>query len=178
MEAFYKTVGLGVIGGGGLVRDVEMRAEGDPQSRGELRTTVRGDSIWHTKGGDPVVNQSGGTVHRRGGGQGNGLRPTGSVVNNGEEVGVTRRGGEGTNQINMNVGEMGNRKRNGSWPKMSMAVHLRSLAGKADLAPEGNIFGLVRPDVARREEPAGSRGARVSKSMNMLKENMSETLWN
>ena len=66
MEAFYKTVGLGVIGGGGLVRDVEMRAEGDPQSRGELRTTVRGDSIWHTKGGDPVVNQSGGTVHCRG----------------------------------------------------------------------------------------------------------------
>ena len=100
------------------------------------------------------------------------------MVNNGEEVGVTRRGGEGTNQINMNVGEMGNRKRNGSWPKMSMAVHLRSLAGKADLAPEGNIFGLVRPDVAGREEPAGSRGARVSKSMNMLKENMSETLGN
>ena len=41
-----------------------------------------------------------------------------------------------------------------------------------------NILGQVRPDVTEREELAGSLGAWVSKSMNMLKENMSETLWN
>ena len=29
-EAFHQTVGLGVISSGGLVRDVEVRAEGDP----------------------------------------------------------------------------------------------------------------------------------------------------
>ena len=41
-----------------------------------------------------------------------------------------------------------------------------------------NILGQVRPDVTEREELAGSLGAWVSKSVNMLKENMSETLWN
>ena len=177
VEAFHQTVGLGLIGRGGLVRDVEVRAEGDPQVRSELRTTVRGDSIWHTETGDPVVNQSGSTVYRRGGGQGNGLGPTGSAINDGEEVGVTRRGGEGANQINVDVRESRNGKRNGSRPKMSMAVHFRSLAGEAGMAPEGNIFGKVRPDITGREEPVGSPGAWVSKSVNTLKENMAETLW-
>ena len=49
VEPFHKTVGLGMVGGGRLVRDVEVRAEGNPQGRGELRTAVRGDNIWHTK---------------------------------------------------------------------------------------------------------------------------------
>ena len=97
MEAFHQTVGLGVIGGGGLVRDIEVRTERDPQVRGELWATVRSDSVWHTKTGDPMMNQSGSTVRCHGGGQGNGLRPTGSAVNNSEEVGVARRGGEGAN---------------------------------------------------------------------------------
>ena len=85
VETFHQTVGLGVIGSGGLVRDIEVRAERDPQVRGELWSAVRGDSVWHTKTGDPMMNQSGGTVPCRGGGQGNGLRPTGSSVNNGED---------------------------------------------------------------------------------------------
>ena len=85
VETFHQTVGLGVIGSGGLVRDIEVRAERDPQVRGELWSTVRGDSVWHTKTGDPMMNQSGGAVPCRVGGQGNGLRPTGSSVNNGED---------------------------------------------------------------------------------------------
>ena len=124
------------------------------------------------------MDQNGGPVCRHGGGQGNGLRPMGSAVNNGEEVGVARRGGEGANQINMDVRKMRHRKRNGRQLKMSMAVDFKPLAGKTDTAPQGYIFGQMRPDITGREEPAGSPGARMSKAMNMLKKDMSETLRN
>ena len=178
VETFHQTVGLGVIGSGGLVRDIEVRAERDPQVRGELWSTVRGDSVWHTKTGDPMMDQNGGAVCHRGGGQGNGLRPTGSSVNNGEEVGVARRGGEGPNQVNMDMRETGHGERNGRRLKMSMAVDFRRLTGKTGTAPQGYIFGQMRPDITGREEPAGSPGARVSKAMNMLKKDMSESLRN
>ena len=147
METFHQTVGLGVIGSGGLVRDIEVRAERDPQVRGELWSAVRGDSVWHTKTGDPMMNQSDGAVCRHGGGQGNGLRPTGISVNNGEEVGVARRGGEWPNQVNMDMRETGHRKRNGRRLKMSMAVDFRRLTGKTGMAPQGYIFGQMRPDI-------------------------------
>ena len=94
VETFNKAVGLGMIGGSRLVRDVEVRAKGDPEGRGELRIAVRSDSIRHTKTGDPVMHQRGGAILCHGGGQRNGLRPTGSAVNNGEKVGVTGGGGE------------------------------------------------------------------------------------
>ena len=124
------------------------------------------------------MNQSGGTVRRRGGGQGNGLRPMGSAVNNGEEVGVARRGGEGANQINMDVRKTGHGKRNGRWSKVSMAVNFTRLAGKTSTTPPGHIFGQMRPDITGREESAGSLGAGLSEAMNMLKEDMLESLWN
>ena len=78
----------------------------------------------------------------------------------------------------MDMREKGNGKRNSRWSKMSMAVDFRRLAGKTGAAPKGNIFGQMRPDIMGREEPAGSPGAWVNKSVNMLKENMSETLRN
>ena len=74
--------------------------------------------------------------------------------------------------------ETGHRERNGSQLKMSMAVDFKPLAGKTGTAPQGYIFGQMRPDITGREEPAGSPGARVSKAMNMLKEDVSETLRN
>ena len=58
----------------------------------------------------------------------------------------------------MNVGETGSKKRNGHWPKMSMAVHFRGLASEAGTTPEGDIFGQVRPDIAGGKEPVGSPG--------------------
>ena len=72
----------------------------------------------------------------------------------------------------MDMREKGNGKRNSRWSKMSMAVDFRRLAGKTGAAPKGNIFGQMRPDIMGREEPAGSPGAWVNKSVNMLKENM------
>ena len=102
----------------------------------------------------------------------------GSSVNNGEEVGVARRGGEWPNQVNMDMREAGHGKRNGRQLKMSMAVDFRRLTGKTGTAPQGHIFGQMRPDITGRVEPAGSPGAGVSKAMDMLKKDRSETLRN
>ena len=78
----------------------------------------------------------------------------------------------------MDMRETGHGERNGRWLKMSMVVDFRRLTGKTGMAPHGYIFGQMRPDITGREEPAGSPGARVSKAMNMLKKDMSETLRN
>ena len=45
VKAFNEAVRLGRIGSGGLVGDVEGRAEGSPERRGELRTLVRSDGV-------------------------------------------------------------------------------------------------------------------------------------
>ena len=90
VEPFHKTVGLGMVGGGRLVRDVEVRAEGNLQGRGELGLRLEVIISGTPKTRNPVVNQSGGTVRRHGGGQRNGFRPARSAVNKGEEVGVSR----------------------------------------------------------------------------------------
>ena len=82
VKSFDATVGLRVVGGGGLMRDVEARAERSPESRGELRTSVGSDDVRYTKTSNPMMHQGGG------GGQGNSLRPTGGPVNDGEQVGV------------------------------------------------------------------------------------------
>ena len=60
--------------------DVELSAKAVPESRGELWATVRGDGGGNSEAGNPVVNE--------GRGEGNGLRPTGSTVNDGEEMGM------------------------------------------------------------------------------------------
>ena len=39
-KSFDEAIGLRVVGGGGLMRDVEARAERSPECRGELRTSV------------------------------------------------------------------------------------------------------------------------------------------
>ena len=40
MKMFHEAVGLRMVGGGGLVRDVKVRTERSPKRRGELRTSV------------------------------------------------------------------------------------------------------------------------------------------
>ena len=64
-----------MIGSGGLVRDVEVREEGSPERRGELRTSVRSDDVRLTKTSNPMMYryQCGGTVIGGGGGLRNGL---------------------------------------------------------------------------------------------------------
>ena len=53
VKLFDEAVGLRVVGGGGLMRDVEARAERSPESRGELRTSVGSDDVRYTKMSNP-----------------------------------------------------------------------------------------------------------------------------
>ena len=73
------------------------------ESRGELRAPVRGDGGGYSKTGNPVVNEGGCTSVSGGGGEGNSFWPTGSTVNNGEEMGMLGGGRKGAYKIHMNV---------------------------------------------------------------------------
>jgi len=100
VKALDETVGLGMIGGGGVVCDVEKGAKVGPEGGGELRTTVRGDVARHTVARDPVVNEVGGSGS---GGEGNGVDPAGGAVHDGEKMGVSLGGRERTNQVDVKV---------------------------------------------------------------------------
>ena len=83
--------------------DVELTAKAVPEGRGELGATVRGDGGGNSEAGNPVVNEGRCTGIGGGGGEGNGLRPTGGTVNDGEEMGMLGGGGERANEIHVNV---------------------------------------------------------------------------
>jgi len=62
VEAFHQAVGLGVVGGGLGVLDVEEAAQGGPQGRGELGAAVRCDDRWDAESAHPTLKQSRGAV--------------------------------------------------------------------------------------------------------------------
>ena len=49
VKALNKTIGLRMVGSGGLMSDVEEAAKVKPKSRCELGTTVRSDNGRHAK---------------------------------------------------------------------------------------------------------------------------------
>jgi hypothetical protein len=57
VEAFNEAVGLGVIGSGGMMGNVEKGAEGGPEVGSELGATVRSDVGGDAVVGDPVVDE-------------------------------------------------------------------------------------------------------------------------
>jgi hypothetical protein len=62
VEAFHHAVGLGVIGGGLRVLDVQEGAQGGPQGQVELGAAVRCDDGGHSKAAHPSLKQSRGAV--------------------------------------------------------------------------------------------------------------------
>ena len=103
VKTFDESIGLRMVGGGGAVLDMELATKAVPESRGELRASVRGDGGGYSKTGNPVVNEGGCTSIGGGGGEGNSFWPTRSAVNNGEEMGMLGGGRKGAYKIHMNV---------------------------------------------------------------------------
>ena len=98
VEALYQAVGLRMIGGGGLVGDIEEVTEVKPKGGGELGTPVRSNDGGNPESGDPGVNEGGCTISGSGGGGERGsFRPAGGLVNDGEEICIVRGGKQGAN---------------------------------------------------------------------------------
>jgi hypothetical protein len=55
---FHHTIRLGVEGGGWLVLDAQMLAQGVPDGQGELCAPVRGQLRPHSVSGDPTGDES------------------------------------------------------------------------------------------------------------------------
>lgn len=95
VETLHETIGLGVIGGGRMMGDVEGLAEVGPEAGSELRAAIGGEVGRDAKASDPVVNEGVGAVGGGGGGERNGFTPAGGAIHDGEEVGMACRGWQG-----------------------------------------------------------------------------------
>ena len=126
-----------------------------------MRATVRGDDRRNTKTRDPGMNKGGSTISCSGGGKGYSFRPVRGAVNDSEEIGITGRRRERTNQINMNVGKSLGRNWNMLGRNFGMAVNFSSLAGQAGSTPGSDITGKVWPDITRGNKAAGGTNTRM-----------------
>ena len=102
----HHPVGLWMVGGGELALYTELLAETAPQGRDELAAQVRSEEGRHFKacypgGGEGVRARCSFDVPEQ-----NSLQPAGSAVDHCEKVSVPlRRGGEGSNLVDVHVGE-------------------------------------------------------------------------
>jgi hypothetical protein len=103
VEAFKETIRLRVIGGGGLVMDVEEGTEGFPEGGSKLWATIRGDDGRDTEARDPCGEEGLGTISSGGGGKWDNFWPSSGAVYDGEKVGETMGGRKWANQIHMDV---------------------------------------------------------------------------
>ena len=174
VEAFHEAVGLRVVGGGGVVVDVEGLAEVVPEGGGELRAKVRCDEGGDAVAGDPVADEGVGAVGGVGRGEGDGIWPAGGAVHNGEAVVVAGRGGKGANKVKVNVGEWLRTDRDRLRAEGSVAVDFGGLAEDAGAAPAVDVGSKVRPDVAGGDEAAGGAGTRVGKVVDVLEKREAE----
>ena len=77
-------VGLGVKCGRHDVVNPQGLAQGGPDRRRELGTSVRGEGSWNSKTTDPVAEKGVEALSRGGGAHGDHLRPPGAPVDDGE----------------------------------------------------------------------------------------------
>ena len=103
MEPFDHPVGLRVEGSGLMMDDPKDCTQALPKGRDKLGATIRGQMGWDSKTGDPVHNEGVGTVGGGGGGHGDGLRPPGGEVHDGEEVLGPGGGRQAPDEVHMEV---------------------------------------------------------------------------
>jgi hypothetical protein len=77
-----------------------------PEGGSELGTSVRGDGVRNTKTGNPGGNEGFSTGFGGSGGKRSCFKPSGGVVNDGENVCVALRWRKRANKVNVNVGKM------------------------------------------------------------------------
>jgi len=106
-------VGLGVKCGRHDVVNPQGLAQGGPDRRRELGTSVRGEGSWNSKTTDPVAEKGVEALSRGGGAHGDHLRPPGAPVDDGEEAGEPLGGLQRPNQVHMDVGEASGRNWDG-----------------------------------------------------------------
>ena len=88
MEPLYHPVGLGMVGGGKVLLDSKLAAQGGPRVGAELYPTVGGDNRWESEKCDPRAKKSFPDHLGRDFGQRDGLREPRVPIDDGEHVPV------------------------------------------------------------------------------------------
>jgi hypothetical protein len=161
VETFNETIGLGMIGSGGLVVNIEERAKVGPEGGSKLRATVRSNNSRKTKAGNPGGEEGGGAVGGGSRGKWDNFRPSGGAVNDGEEVSETVGRRKWANEVNMNVGKFLWWDRNVLWDSVSVVMNLGALAGGTLAGPVGNLCGHTMPDETGSDEAFSGADSRV-----------------
>ena len=99
------------------------------------------------------------------GGERNGLWPPGGLVNHGQEVAEPLTGGQGSHQIQMDVGKFSTMERNqGDW-RLHMRLDFTLLTPETRSSPEDNILGEAGPHKPGGQEPPRSTSTRMRETM-------------
>jgi len=165
MEALDHPVGLGVVGSGLVVDDPENRAQTLPEGRDELWATVRGQMGRDPKTGDPVGDEGVGAVGGGGGGHGDGLRPPGGAVHDGEKIFSPGGGRQRSNQVHMEVAEPPGGHGDDLDRGLRMAGDLASLAIKAGPGPGQGVRGHGRPEKSSGDQSLGGAAAGMGEAV-------------
>jgi hypothetical protein len=145
VKTFNHAIGLRMKSRGFEVFEVQKGANLGPKGRGELGAPVSGDCGRDAKTGNPKGTESLSARGCRGGGEGGNLRPTGCAVNHGEEVSVALGGGQGSNDVKVNVGKTAGGDGNLVWGWGDVGVDFGFLAREALSGPEVDIFSHTLP---------------------------------
>ncbi len=170
MKTFHKTIGLRVESGGVDRCDVQEVGEVGPNGGGELGATVRSEDLGKAKSGNPIRAEGFGTGRGCGGGKGNSLSPMGGSVHEGEDVGVALGWGEGTDNVNVDMGKTAGRNWYGHRRRLCVEVYLCFLARDTLTGPLVDISGHGIPKEPGGNEASGGTDARMPKGMDMLKD--------
>ena len=130
-----------MVGGRGGELDAEQGGHLCPQLGCELGTTVTGQQGGYTKPGDPVVQQRCTDGWGGGVGQRNRLWPPGEPVHHRQEVGAATGVGQGSNQVNVQVGKTGVRGGKKLHRGADVAVDLGALTGDTGGCPRPYVLG-------------------------------------
>ena len=141
VEPLDHPVGLRMVGGRGGESDAEQGGHLCPQLGCELGTTVAGQQGGYAKPGDPVIQQRCADGRSGGVGQGDRLWPPGEPVHHRQEVGASTGVGQGSDQVDVQVGKTGVRGGKKLHRGADVAVNLGALTGDTGRRPRAHVFG-------------------------------------
>jgi hypothetical protein len=135
VNPFDHPVGLRVESSGGHRGDVEEGTKMGPKGGRKLRAPVGGEMSRDPETGDPVKTESRSTIRRRGRRERGDFHPAGGAVHHGKKMGIALRGGKGTDNIDMNMGETAGGNGDGHRRGGDMTMNFGFLAGHALAGP-------------------------------------------
>ena len=143
-----------------------------PNGGCELGTSIRGQESWLSKPRNPHRDESSSTSLSSDGGERNSIWPPGGSVNHCQEVVKPLAGGQGSQQIQMDVRKSYTRNRDPWDGRLHMRLDLTLLTSETGPCPEAHILGKDRPHTSRGQKPPRSSCTQMREAMKIKEQLM------